>query len=73
MIVWASGLGMREGRLSSLHRGVGVIAKLDVGLDTMQRGEVAQGAGVLRLLVPGVAVGEFIVRRVVSDGVEVTR
>jgi len=31
------------------------------------------GAGVLRLLVPGVAVGVIIDRHCVADGVEVTR
>jgi hypothetical protein len=34
---------------------------------------VPLGAGVLRHLVPGVAVGVIIDRRCVADGVEVTR
>jgi len=45
----------------------------DAGLDTMRRVEVPPGAGVLWLLVPGVAVGVFVDRRCVADGVEVTR
>jgi len=45
----------------------------DSGLDTMRRVEVPQGAVVLPLLVPGVAVGVFIDRRCVADRVEVTR
>jgi hypothetical protein len=49
----------------------------DTGLDTTRRVEsvcmVPLGAGVLRLLVPGVAVGVIIDRRCVADGVEVTR
>jgi len=46
----------------------------DARLDTMRRiesaCEVPLGAGVLRLLVPGVAVGVIIDRRCVADGVE---
>ena len=45
----------------------------DAGLDTMRRVEVMPGAGVLRLLVPKVAVGVFIDRCCVGDGVAVTR
>jgi len=49
----------------------------DSRLDTLQRVEsaceVAPGAGVLPLLVPGIAVGVFIDGRCVADGVEVTR
>ena len=45
----------------------------DAGLDTMRRVEVPLGAGVLRLLVPSVAVGVFVDRRCVGDGVEFTR
>jgi hypothetical protein len=45
----------------------------DAGLDTMQRVEVPPGAGLLRLHVPGMAVGVFIVPRCVADGVEVMR
>jgi len=44
----------------------------NAGLDTMRRVEVPPGTGVLRLLVTGMAVGEFIHRRCVADGVEVT-
>jgi hypothetical protein len=76
MIVRASGFGMGVGRVSRLLRGVGVLAMPDAGLDTTRRGEsvcmVPLGAGVLRLLVPGVAVGVIIDRRCVADGVEVT-
>ena len=77
MITWASGLGVGEGRFSGPQSGVGVLAMPDAGLDTMRRVEsvcmVPLGAGVLRLLVPGVAVGVIIDRRCVADGVEVTR
>jgi hypothetical protein len=49
----------------------------DAGLDTMQSVEsvcvIPLGAGVLRLVVPGVAVGVIIDCRCVADGVEVTR
>jgi len=44
----------------------------DAGLDTTRRIEVPPGAGVLRLLVPGVAVAVYIDRHCVPDGVEVT-
>jgi len=54
-----------------------VLAMPDVGQDTTRRVEsvcmVPLGAGVLPLLVPGVAVGVFIDSRCVADGVEVTR
>jgi len=73
MIVRASGLGMRVGRFSRPLRGVGVIAMPNAGLDTTRRVAVPPGAGVLRPLVTGVAVGVFIDRRCVADGVEVTR
>ena len=76
MIVLASGLGMGVGRFSRPLRGVGVLALPDAGLDTTRRVEsvceVPPGAGVLRLLVPGVAVGVFVDRRCVADGLEVT-
>ena len=53
-----------------------MLAILDTGLDTTQRVEspcgVHQGAGVQQLLVPGVAVGAFIARRCVANGVEIT-
>jgi len=73
MIAWASGLGMGVGRFSRPRRGVGVITMPDAGLDTTRWVEVPPGADVLRLLVPGVAVGVFVDRRCVADGVEVTR
>jgi len=44
----------------------------DAGLDTTQRVEIPLGGGVLRLRVPSVAVGVFVERRCVADGVEVT-
>jgi len=47
MIVRAAGLGKRVGRVSRPPRGVGVIAMLDVGLDTMRQVEVSPSAGVL--------------------------
>jgi len=49
-----------------------VITMPGAGLDTMRRVEVPPGAGVLRLLVPGMAVGVFIDCHCVADGVEVT-
>jgi hypothetical protein len=73
MIARASGLGMGVGRFSRPRRGVGVITMPEAGLDTTRRIEVPPSAGVLRLLVPGVAVGVFVDRRCVADGVEVTR
>jgi len=60
MIAWASGLGMGVGRFSRPLRGVGVLAMLDMGLDTTRCVgsvcEVLPGAGVLRLVVPSVRV-----------------
>jgi len=77
MIARASGFGMGVGRLSRPLRGVGVLAMPDAGLDTTRHIEsvcmVPLGAGVLRLLVPGVAVGVIIDSRCVADGVEATR
>jgi len=72
MIAPAPGSGMGVGWFSRPQRGVGVITMPDGGLDTMRRVEVPPGDGVLRLLVTGVAVGVFIDRRCVPDGVEVT-
>jgi len=75
MIAWASGFGMGVGRFSRPLRRVGVLAMPDAGLDTTRRIEsvcmAPLGAGVLRLLVPGVAVGVIIDSRYVADGVEV--
>jgi len=77
MIARASGFGMGVDRFSRPLRGVEVLAMPDAWLDTTQRVEsvcvIPLGAGVLRLLVPGVAVGVIIVRRCAADGVEVTR
>jgi len=72
MIARACGLGMGVGRFSRPRRGVGVITMPDAGLDPTRRVEVPPGAGVLQLLVPGVAVGVSVDRRCVADGVEVT-
>ena len=75
MIARASGLGMGVGRFSRPLRGVGVLAMPDAGLDTTRRVEsvcvILLGAGVLRLLVPVVAVGVIIERHCVADGLEV--
>jgi len=60
MLARASGLGMGVGSFSRPRRGVGVIIMPGAGLDTMRRVEVPRGAGVLRLLGPGVAAGVFI-------------
>jgi len=73
MMARASGLGMGVGRFSRPRRGVGVMTMPNGGLDTTRRVEVPPGAGVLQLLVPGMAVGVLIDRRCVADGVEVTR
>jgi hypothetical protein len=77
MIARASGFGMGVGRFSRPLRGVGVLAMPDAELDTTRRIEpvcmVPLGAGVLQLLVPGVAVGVSIDRHCVVDGVEATR
>jgi len=61
---------------SGPRRGVGVIAMVDVGLDTMRRVEsvrevVADAAG-LQLFVPGMMVEVFIDCCWVADGVGVT-
>jgi hypothetical protein len=76
MIAGASGFGLGVGRSSGPLRGVGVLAMPNAGLDTTRRVEsvcmVPLGAGLLRLLVPGAAVGVIIDRRWVVDGVEVT-
>jgi len=68
---------MGVGRFSRPLRGVGVQAMPDAELDTARRVEsfckVPPGAGVLRLLVTGVAVGVFIDCRSSADGVEATR
>jgi len=72
MIMQASGFGMGVGRFSRLLRGVGVLAMPDAGLDTTRQVEsvceVPLGAGVLRLLVSGVAVGVIIDHHCVADG-----
>ena len=77
MVARASGLGMEVGRFSKPRRGVGVITMPEAGLDTTRCVEsvckVPPGAGVLRLLVTGVAVGVIIDRLSVADGVEATR
>ena len=73
MIARASGLGMRVGRFSRPRSGVGVITMPDAGLDTTRWLSVPPGDGVLRLLVPGVAVGVFIDCRCVADRLEVMR
>jgi hypothetical protein len=77
MITSASGFGMGVGRFYRPLRGVGVLAMPDAGLATMRCIEsvcmVPQGAGVLRMLVPGGAVGEIIDSCCVADGVEITR
>jgi len=76
MIMWASALGMGVGRFSRPLRGVGVLAMLVAGLDTSRCvesvHEVPPGAGMLRLLVPGVAIGVLIESHCVLHAVEVT-
>ena len=71
MIAQASGLGMGVGRFTRLLRGVGLLAMPDAGQGTTWRVEsiceVPLGAGVLRLFVPGTAVGVIITCRCVAD------
>jgi len=77
MIARASGLGMGVGRCSRPQGGVRVPGMHDAGLHTtlqvQSACEVSPGAGMLRLIDPGVAVGVFINRLCVADMVEVTR
>jgi hypothetical protein len=77
MIVRASGFGMGVSRFSRPLRGVGMLAMRDAGMVTMRRVEsvctVPLGAGLLRLLIPGVAVGVIITHHCVAEGVEVMR
>jgi len=68
---------MSVGRCSRRLSGVGVLGMQDAGLDTT-RGvesvrEVCPGAGVLQLLVPGVAVRVSIDHRGIADRVKATR
>jgi len=76
MIAQASGLGMGVGRFSRPLRGVGVLAMVDAKQDATRHiesvSQVPPGAGGLQLFVPGIAVGVFIDRRCVVDGVAVT-
>jgi hypothetical protein len=76
MIARCSGFGMGIGGYSRPLRRVGVLAIPDAGLNTMQCIKsvcvIVLGAGVLRLLVPGMSVGVIIDYRCVADGVEVT-
>jgi len=69
----ASGLGMGVGMFSRPLRGVGVLTRPDAVLDTTRRVEsvcqIPLGAGVLRLLVAGVAVAVLIDHHWVADGV----
>jgi hypothetical protein len=68
---------MGVGRFSTQLSGVGVLAMPDAGLDTTRCVDsacmVPLGAGVLRLLVPSVAVGVIIDRRCFAAWVEFTR
>ena len=71
MIMRDSGFGMGVCRFSRLLRGVAVLAMLDAGLNTTRRIESVCEVP-LCVGVPGVAVGVFIDRHCVSDGVRVT-
>jgi hypothetical protein len=68
---------MGVGSFSTPRRGVGVLAMPDARMGTMRRVmsvcEVSSGAGVLRLLEPGMAVGVIIDHGGVADGFTVTR
>jgi len=63
---------MGVARFSRPLIGVRVIAMLNAGLDTMQRAEVPQGAGVLCRLEAGETAAVFIDHRCVRDAVDVT-
>jgi hypothetical protein len=77
MITQASGFRMKVGRFSRPMRGVGELAMPDARLDTTRQVEsvcvIPLRARVLRLPVPGLAVGVIIERQCVADGVEVMR
>ena len=77
MVARASALWIGVGRCSRPRRGVGVVAMLDARLDTTRPFEsvcdVPPGAGVLRVLVSGMAVGVTIDCCCVVDWVTVTR
>jgi len=76
MVARPSGLGMGEGRMSRPLQGLGVLAMPDARQDTIRWVEsvceVPPGAGLLLLLVPGLAVVGIIDRRCVVDGVTAT-
>jgi hypothetical protein len=76
MIARTSGFGMGLGSFSRPLKREGVLRMPDARLDTMGHVEslcvIPLGAGVLRLLGLGVAVGEIIDHRCVADRVEVT-
>jgi hypothetical protein len=77
MVARASGLEMGVGMFSRPPRGVEVLAMPDARLQSMQHVESVcegpPGAGVLRLLVPGMVIGVIIDHRGVADEVRVTR
>jgi hypothetical protein len=77
IIMQSSGLGMGVGRFTRLLRRVGVLAMLDVGLDTTRPAESvckgALGAGVLQLVEPCMVVVVFVDRSCVGHRVGVTR
>jgi hypothetical protein len=77
MITPASGFWLGVGSFSKPLRGVRALAMQDAGLDTTRCIDsvcmIPLGAGVLRLLVPGMAFGVIIDRHCVEDGVDVTR
>jgi hypothetical protein len=73
MIARGSGLGIGIGRFSRPLKRVVVIAMPDLALNSIETVcEVPPGAGVLRPLVPIGAVGVFIDRHFVVEGVDVT-
>ena len=77
MVAQASGLWMWVGKFARPLRGVGVLAMLNARLDRMGCGEsvceIPLGAGVVRLLLPGIAVGKSIDHHCVENGVQVTQ
>jgi hypothetical protein len=77
MVGQPSELRMGVGRFPRPRRDGGKLAIPDARLDTMRRVEsaceVPPGAGLLQLLIPGMAVGVIIDRHCVADGVTVIR
>jgi hypothetical protein len=76
MATWVSAFRMEVDRFSRPLRAVGELPMPNARLDTTRPiecvCEMPPGAGVLRLLVPGMSVGVMSICRCVADWVEVT-